>query len=316
MSYPQYPNRTYGYDHHLYDWDYSARRDTVYLGDAAKVSAFIIVPLEFFPLNPGGKPFKHPGAMVTPYPDLRHYTTRDYGNRIGVFRILKALEEHGLKAVFPVNAAILDRYPSLVRRIADAGHEIAAHGVSTDHIHHDGLSQAEEDAYITQTLATFRAHGLNPTSWMSPARNQSYRTLDLLARHGLSVCLDWEMDQRPVPVNTSAGAMTCLPNHSELNDFNMLLTKRQTEDDWQAQLTEAANYLVSEYPKRGSQVFGFTLTPYVVGLPFRIYSLNNALRSLSAIEGLKVQTTQEITETWSCPGVGSSQRTSRRSQQN
>ena len=92
MSYLDYPHRNYGNDHSLYDWSYSARREPVRLDDGTKVSAFITVPLEFFPLNPSGKPFKHPGAMVTPYPDLRHYTTRDYGNRVGVFRLLKVLE--------------------------------------------------------------------------------------------------------------------------------------------------------------------------------------------------------------------------------
>mgnify|MGYP000029124746 CR=1 FL=1 len=299
MSHLDYPHRDYGNDHSLYDWSYSGRRAPVFLDDGTKVSAFIVVPLEFFPLNPSGIPFKHPGAMVTPYPDLRHYTTRDYGNRIGIFRILKVLEEAGLRAVVPVNAAVVERYPSLIERIADAGHEIAAHGVSTDHIHHDGLTEAQESDYITATLAVFRKHGFVPTTWMSPARNQSYRTMDLLAKHGLTVCLDWEMDQRPIKMKTSSGSVTSLPNSFELNDFNLLLTKRQSEDAWRDQIIEAGDYLASEYKRFGSQVFGFTLTPYVVGLPFRTLALQEAIKGLQTIDGLKIQTAGEIVEAWS-----------------
>lgn len=299
MNHLDYPHRDYGSDHSLYDWSYNARRAPVRLKDATKVGAFIIVPLEFFPLNPSGKPFKHPGAMVTPYPDLRHYTTRDYGNRVGVFRILKALEAAGLKAVFPANAAVVERYPSLIRRIADAGHEVAAHGVSTDHIHHDGLSEAEEDGYIKQTLDTFRAQGFEPQTWMSPARNQSYRTPELLVRNGLSTCLDWEMDQRPVMMTTPSGQLTCLPNHFELNDFNLLLTKRQSEDAWRDQIVEAGRFLASEYRQMGSQVFGFSLTPYIAGLPFRVRAMREALAALSAIEGLNIQTARELSNVWS-----------------
>ncbi|MEL6687606.1 MAG: polysaccharide deacetylase, partial [Pseudomonadota bacterium] len=138
-SYLQYPKRAYGQDHGLYDWRLSRDRKPLTWDGGAKVALSFIVPLEFFPLNPSGVPFKHPGAMATPYPDLRHYTVRDYGNRVGVYRILKALGE--TKAGFAVNAKVAERYPPLMDAIKR--HEIIAHGVSTDHIHHDGLSEAE-----------------------------------------------------------------------------------------------------------------------------------------------------------------------------
>ena len=299
MSYLEYPKRAYGNDHDLYAWSYSAQREPVRLDDGTKLDAFIVVPLEFFPLNPSGKPFKHPGAMVTPYPDLRHYTTRDYGLRVGVFRILKALRAEGLKAVFPVNAVLLDRVKPLIETILADGHEIAAHGVSTDHIHYAGLSEADEEAYIVETKALFEKHCLSPKVWMSPARNESYNTPELLAKHGFTTLLDWEMDQRPIEMKTTAGSLTCLPHHFELNDFNLLITKRQSEDEWEAEISEAARYLLAEYDRFGSQVFGFTLTPYVSGLPFRIHALKGILKVLAGLEGVRVSTASEISANWS-----------------
>ena len=291
-----YPARRYGNDHDLYDWSYSALRPKV--KGPETLSAFIIIPLEFFPLTPSGKPFKHPGAMVTPYPDLRHFSTRDYGNRVGVYRILDALDAAGLKAVFPINAILLDRCAPLIERIKSAGHEIAAHGVSTDHIHHDGLSETEEAGYIETTLELFFRAGLTPKTWMSPARNESYRTPDLLTKFGFEVCLDWEMDQVPVDLTTSNGPLTCLPNHFELNDFNLLFTKRQSEDEWSDQLIEAADYLATEAARTGPRVMGFTLTPYISGLPFRIHALRKVLAGLAEMKKVNVSVPSLIQSDW------------------
>lgn len=283
-DYLTYPHRSYGMDQNRYDWQPADRRAPMHLKSGARAMAFIVVPLEFFPLDPPAKPFKHPGAMVTPYPDLRHYTTRDYGNRVGIFRLLKELEEAGLNATFAANAAVARRYPPLIERIRKGGHEIAAHGLSTAHIHHAGLSEAEERALVAETRAALP----DAAVWMSPARNQSFRTPDLIREAGFTICLDWESDQRPLEMRTDHGTLTCLPNHSELSDFLILGTRSQSEEEWAAQILEAAAQTVAEYDLRGAQCFGFTLTPYIAGLPFRIQALTHVLRGLSAMEGLEI----------------------------
>ena len=94
-----YPHRSYGMDQDRYAWRPVTQRAPIALPSGAAVAAMIVVPIEHHPLNPPGKPFKHPGAMVTPYPDLRHYTTRDYGNRVGVYRILEVLKAAGMKVL-------------------------------------------------------------------------------------------------------------------------------------------------------------------------------------------------------------------------
>ena len=113
-SYLEYSNRKKGQDIDRYPMRYAIDRDKKALPDGAALGVAVIVPLEFFMLNPTGKPFKHPGAVVTPYPDLRHYTTRDYGNRVGAFRLLRAFDEAGVKATFAVNAVLLERVKPLI----------------------------------------------------------------------------------------------------------------------------------------------------------------------------------------------------------
>jgi len=152
-SYLKYPKRQYGQDHDFYDWRMVKDRPKLSWKNDAKVAIGFIIPLEFFPLNPSGVPFKHPGAMVTPYPDLRHFTVRDYGNRVGVYRILEALDYYGIKATFAVNGEIAERYPPLLDIITAHGHEIISHGLSTDHIHYEGLSTDEEKSYFLKLNA-------------------------------------------------------------------------------------------------------------------------------------------------------------------
>ena len=283
-----YPHRQPGLDNPHYRWDPADRRDPITLKDGTKSIATIIVPVEFFPLNPPSDPFKHPGAMKTPYPDLRHFTTRDYGNRIGLYRLLREFDARGLKATFAVNAEIARRYPPLIEAIEKGGHEIAAHGVSTAHIHHAGLSEAEERALVAETRAAFP----NAKTWMSPARNESYATLDLLAAHGFETCLDWEADQRPLPFKTSSTPVWTLPHYGELGDFKLLIDRSQSEDEWADQIIETAAYQVDLHAHEGASAFAFTMTPYVLGQPFRIHAVRRVLNTLAAKDGLKVATAQ------------------------
>lgn len=288
-DYLKYPYRRRGFDNPHYAWDPADRRDPIVLKDGAKSIATIIIPVEFFPLNPPSTPFKHPGAMKTPYPDLRHFTVRDYGNRVGIYRLMRELSTRGLKATFAVNAEIAKRYPPLIRAIEKAGHEVAAHGVSTAHIHHDGLSESDERALIDEARAAFP----EAKTWMSPARNESYRTLGFLAETGFEVCLDWEADQRPLAFSTANSPVWTLPHYSELGDFKLLIDRSQSEEEWAAQIIEAARYHVDLFDKEGASAFAFTMTPYVLGQPFRINAVREMLDALAGMDGLTIATAAE-----------------------
>ena len=290
-SYLTYPKRGYGQDQEFYAWRMSGKRDKLNWEGDAKVLVSLIIPIEFFPLNPSGVPFKHPGSMVTPYPDLRHFTVRDYGNRVGIYRILNALSAQNLKAGFAFNSEAANRYPPLLKSIQDAGHEIIAHGVSTDHIHHEGLSEAEESSLIIKALGKFDAQ---PTGWLSPARNQSSRTLALLAKAGLSYHLDWEMDQVPTTMTTENGEITALPNSYEISDFTLLHTRRQSEESWLQQIKDSVELLRDEHDRFGGQMLALTLTPYIMGQPFRIWALREMLAMLANDPDVNVVTPNQI----------------------
>ena len=303
-SYLTYPKRAYGQDHNFYGWQMAKDRPKLQWENDAKVAICLIVPLEFFPLNPSGVPFKHPGAMKTPYPDLRHFTVRDYGNRVGVYRILEALQDS--KASFAVNGEIAKRYPPLLKTVKSQGHEIIAHGLSTDHIHHEGLIWEEEVRLVNRALDCFNdlPRGWTGTDtdhqerqikgWMSPARKQSSRTLSVIRDEDIEYCLDWEPDQVPILSKTPVGPITLIPNSYELSDFTLLHTRGQTEESWLAQIKSAIDLLLEEHDRFGSQMLGLTLTPYVIGQPFRIWALRALLAHIKDMDGVEVFTTGQI----------------------
>jgi peptidoglycan/xylan/chitin deacetylase (PgdA/CDA1 family) len=283
-DYLVYPHRKRGPDHDRYEASPYRERPPIALPGGAQLGLWITVLVEFFPLNPSGKPFKAPGAMQTPYPDLRHYTTRDYGNRVGIYRILKVLADLGIRASFAIQGAVAERYPSLLRDIAGDGHEICAHGWDTDSLHYTGLDPAVERKYIADTLAAIEAvTGQRPAGWISPARAEGFATPDLLAEAGVTWIGDWAHDDLPTPFRTSAGTLTALPLSNELDDWQILIDYKRPEHEFVTQVTDAAALLRAEADRFGPQILSLTVRPYVTGQPYRIGMFRDSLCAALAL---------------------------------
>jgi len=295
-DYLTYRRRRYGQDIDRHDWRLARDRKPISWPGGQAVAVMMVIPCEFYPLNPTSKPFGHPRGMKTPYPDLRHYTTRDYGNRVGVYRLLDVLRASGLKATFPLSAVLLQKARPLVDAIAADGHELAAAGLHTAAIHWGGMAREDEERMIAQTRAAFDEMGLGPTCWMSPARNQSRQSLDLLAEHGFKRCLDWETDQVPVPARASSGTVLTLPVHNELEDASLILDRRQGEDRWADQVIEATEFLKTERQRYGAQMLGFQVTPFVMGQPFRVHAFRRIAETLDRDTAVWCATASQIAD--------------------
>jgi allantoinase len=173
-TYTLYPKRQHGYDHKLYPWSALHERAPVQWPNGKTVAIWLCVSLEWFPITPSDTPFRAPGHMQTAYPDYRHYTAREYGTRVGVYRFLEAFERAGVKASFATNSAIAERYPELVAEIVAAGHEIIAHSTDMNGTIATGLPIEDERALITQSMETLeRVTGARPKGWLSIAARRA-----------------------------------------------------------------------------------------------------------------------------------------------
>jgi peptidoglycan/xylan/chitin deacetylase (PgdA/CDA1 family) len=311
-------------DHDRWDWSMLARRPGVVWPDGRRLAVWITVALEWFPLNMKGQPFKPMGAMQTSYPDLRHYTLRDYGNRVGIYRIFEALARHGIRASAACNAAVARRYPSLIQDCTERGWEIIANGLDMDHLHHGGLAVDDERALIAQTLEILRAaSGQRIRGWLSPAKSQSHATPDLLAEAGLDYLCDWVNDDMPYRVRTVTGALGSTPDHYQrpsgqgapegvtagrglvnmphpvdLDDATILVQNHHTENDFRDALIDQFEVLYRESSPDNGRILALSLHPWVIGQPYRIAALEEALAHVMRHRGVWAATGGEILDAW------------------
>ncbi len=298
-AYLDYPRRRHGYDHELYSWSALHGRPPVRWPGGKTVAVWVVVSLEWFPLTPSDTPFRAPGHMATAYPDYRHYTAREYGTRVGVGRLLDAFAAAGVRASFATNAAIADRYPSLVADIVAAGHEIVAHSTDMNGTIATGLTEADERDLIARALDTLeRVTGTRPRGWLSIARSQSWRTVDLLKAEGVDYCCDWVNDELPWRF---ANGLANLPLNHELSDRQVIGTCQASAASYAEQLTDAFGWLASE---DGGRLLPIHLTPYISALPYRIGAIERLLADLAGRPQAWFATGSEILDSWASQQPG------------
>jgi allantoinase len=278
-AYLDYPQRRHGYDHKLYNWSALKDRPPITWPGKAPVVVWICVSVEVFPLSPSDWPFRAPGHMQTPYPDYRHYTARDYGNRIGIYRLLDAFAEVGVCVSVATNSAIVERAPQLLGDIVAAGHEIIAHSTDMNGTIDSSLPEEAERALIASSLdGLHAATGVRPRGWLSIARSQSWRTGDLLTEAGVEYCCDWVNDE--LPYRFTNGLIN-LPLNQELSDRQVIAVQQHSAESYAEQLLDAYDFLTGEARESGSgRMLPIHLTPYIVGLPYRIGAVEMLLSAL------------------------------------
>ncbi len=295
-SYLAYPRRRPGYDHDFYAWSNIHQRTQIrWPGDRA-VAVFVCVSLEWFPIMPTGA-FTAPGHMQTAYPDFRHYTARDYGNRVGVWRFLEAFEQAGVTASFATNAAVAERYPELITAIADAGHEIIAHSTDMNGTIDGSLDKKVERDMIHEALDRMEAaNGTRPSGWLSIARSQSMHTADLLRAAGVRYCCDWVNDELPYRF---ANGLVNLPLNHELSDRQIITVQQKSADSWAESMIDACDWLAGEAEaQRTARLLPIHLTPYIMGLPYRISALERTLTELAGRGDTWFATGNAIVDAW------------------
>lgn len=293
-SYLEYPHRRRGYDHDLYDWSALHDRPPITWPGGRNVAVWPVISAEWFPITPTDEPFRAPGHMVTPYPDYRHYTARDYGTRIGIWRLLAAWEAVGASVTVAMNAAVAERATELVAHCRKHGHEIVAHSIDMNGTIDSTLAEADERALIAEALDRLEAAtGARPRGWLSIARQESFATPRLLAEAGVEYVCDWVNDELPYRMTTAAGPIVNIPLNHELSDRQVIAVQQNSADSHAEQLRDAWEWLDGEGSGR---LLPIHLTPYISGLPYRIGSIERLAEWLA--ERAWIATGSVILDSW------------------
>lgn len=277
----RYAKRRPGLDHDWFAHRTVFERAALHWPGDKPVALWIVVPLEFFPLDMALQPVRPIGALDRAYPDLWQYANRDYGNRIGVYRIMRVLDRLGLRASAAVNAEIARRIPRLLEEIVRRDWEIVASGVDMGKVHHGGMTREDEGVLIADALQTLRTKSGQPVvGWHSPAHSGSLQTLELLAAHGVRYAADWVNDDLPYMMETRAGSIAALPLSYEWSDRNILAAHDLTIDDYEAEVMLAFRRLEAEGGRYGGRVLSLSVTPWIMGYPHRIAGLKRVLEKI------------------------------------
>jgi peptidoglycan/xylan/chitin deacetylase (PgdA/CDA1 family) len=247
----------------IYDWP-GSKRLAVYIG----------LNLEWFSFGEGLGAELAPGG---PQPDVLNYAWRDYGNRVGVFRLAELFADLKLPVSLLVNAEMYRHAPQAIAAFHDA--EIIGHG-RTNSERQGTLTEAEELALIAETTAAIEKHsGKRPQGWLGPWISQSPLTPDLLQEAGYRYLLDWCHDDQPIWMKTRRGRILSIPYPQELNDIPQIVARKREGSDFADMIVDAFDVMQHESKKR-PLVMGIALHSYIVGWPHRFKHLARALKHI------------------------------------
>jgi allantoinase len=255
----------------VFDWP-NGKRLAVYLG----------LNLEHFAFGEGLGAELAPGG---PQPDVLNYAWRDYGNRVGVWRLLDLFDDLALPASVLVNSSIYGYCPEVMDAVRARGDEVVGHGRSN--AERQGiLLEADERALIAEaTTVIAAAEGKPPQGWLGPWISQSPITPDLLQEAGYTYLLDWCMDDQPVWMGTrNGGRILSIPYPQEINDIPSIVARKDSASQF-------ADMIIGNFDEMLAQsrsqplVMGIALHPYIVGQPYRLRELRRALRHIANRRG-------------------------------
>ena len=291
----EYSNRSYGMDHDRYPWSMLKDRRKVEWPNGKKIALWVNVSLQYFPVAQTDKTFPVPGGMRMPYPDLRHFSLRDYGNRVGIYRILKILDENNVRPTIAMNASIAENYPSLTRRIVERDYEIIAHGIDMDTLHHSEIELEVETERVKKAVTTLRSLTGQPIKgWLSPGKSQSFNTPELLVDNEIEYMCDWVNDELPYVFHTSTSSLINLPLNTELEDSFILLNNLHSIESYVDQVKDAMAFLRKEANEKGGRMLALSIHPWLMGQPHRIKHFKGLIETLVGYDDVWAASGSEI----------------------
>lgn len=249
-----------------YDWP-GGKRLAFYIG----------LNLEWFSFGEGLGAELAPGG---PQPDVLNYAWRDYGNRVGVFRLLGLFEELKLPVSLLINSSMLKHAPEAIAPFLARGDELVGHG-RTNAERQGVLEESKERQLIREARdALVEATGRAPAGWLGPWISQSPVTPDLLQEEGFRYCLDWCHDDQPTWMKTRGGSILSVPYPQELNDIPQIVGRKREGDEFADMIVDAFDVMIEESTER-PLVMGIALHAYLVGHPHRFKHLARALKHIT-----------------------------------
>lgn len=261
--------------HGRYDYSAIEARSNYEWPERKRLAFYIGLNVEHFAFMAGlgSDPFQRTNARQT----QRNFAWRDYGLRVGIWRVFEMLEALQLPATILLNSLVCENYPDVVERIKRRGDEVCAHGRTNGESVAD-LWEHDEARIIAETTETLtRYFGTRPSGWMGPAAAESRTTPDLLVEAGYTYSLGWPVDDQPIWMRTRSGPLLIVPYPMELNDIGATVHRDHSGRDFADMIVDQFEEMF-EQSEQQPLVMAVALHPFICGQPFRLRPLRQALQ--------------------------------------
>lgn len=276
-------------DNELYDYSPITAREPIQWPGGARVAFYVGLNIEHFLLGLPSTSFYDATAALVPDP-LNH-GWRDYGPRVGIWRLTEIFDRHGIRPSVLLNSDVTTEYPQIVKAGLERRWAWLAHGRNNSTLQ-AGMPADDERVYLANVMESIeRATGSRPHGWLGPGLTETMQTPRLLAELGLRYVLDWTNDDQPYWLNVPG--MLSVPYSVELNDLGLFTMRGLTGPQFLQTVKDQFDQLYADSADNG-RVMALALHPFVSGQPFRARYLDQALEYITGQAGVWLTTSDEI----------------------
>ena len=260
----------------------------------ARVALWISPNVEHYEYMPDDDSARTPWPR-TPFPDVQQYSYRDYGNRVGFWRMLESLDKYNIRCCVSLNMAVLEHFPEIGQAMVQRDYDYMSHGIyNTRYLY--TYTEDQEREFYRDTIDTLKLHtGKQLKGMLGPAISGTERTPDLMAEAGLIYHADWMHDDQPVPIKVKSGKLVSVPYSIELNDSS-LLRDNHYEGDYFARICKAQFDQLYKEGAESGRVMCIALHPFLIGQPHRIKYLDDILSHIMSHDGVWQTTADDIAD--------------------
>ncbi|MDB5598480.1 MAG: polysaccharide deacetylase family protein [Xanthobacteraceae bacterium] len=269
----------------------------------ARVALWVITNIEFFALDramPGDSNERPKGNEGTP--QVRHWSQRDYGNRVGIVRLMNLLKKYDIRSTVALNSDVCDVHPEIVQACMELDWEFIGHN-RTNTARLNEIPLDEERATIRHVLDRIgQATKKRPVGWLGSGLQETWNTLDHLIDEGCTYVADWVNDDQPYTMTVDGKSIVSVPYSYELNDMAAVVRSKSTPGEFERMIKDQFDVLYAEGEASG-RVMAIALHPFIMGQPHRIAALERALKYICSFAGVWKATGSEIASHYQRSGV-------------
>lgn len=266
-------------------------RSPLELPNEARVAVYSLLTVEYF--EPGRPAVSLYPGTATLEVDPLNYAWRDYGPRVGIWRLTSLLDKYQLPVCCAVNSDACLHYPEIVAAGRERDWTWIAHG-KTNSTLWSGMPEETERELMQEVVETIAAAtGSPPRGWMGPAFTETPNTYRIAREFGIYYTLNWANDDQPYMLATEP-PVVAIPHPSEMHDIQQLHVQKRTTEELMAGMIECLDVLESDGPS--GSVFGVGMHPFLLGQPHRLRAFERFLAHVCDRKDVWLARTDEIAD--------------------